>query len=395
MKSIVRPPIVDRTVFSLCPTCLKVINAHIFQEGDAVMIEKRCEEHGYFKDIYWSNVSLYRRFIGYCTDGFGIGGSSQTRQGCPFDCGICENHRTGTLLANIDVTDRCNLSCPTCFANAGDSKIEPTADQLRTMMNIVRNQKPVPCSAVQFSGGEPTMRDDLPEIVALARRLGFTQVQIATNGMKLATNPDLCRNLVRSGLTTVYLQFDGVTPEPYKTFRGSDLLQMKHRAIENLRRAKQKSTVLVPTLAKAGFDCVRPDMMFSSIDWKELDHIITKAQACGITSCIRVQSNPWVGGENNLQVTVDAARAFSIGVDVVQVSVASAAQVKALLEGAKDWHRSGAGWYPSSSEGFTQHLESVSREAMVLPTIESLTGLRDIEEPLFREFEVGSLPIIK
>jgi len=250
MKNIVRPIIIDRTVFSLCPVCLKVINARIFQEGDAVMIEKRCEEHGSFKDVYWSDATLYKRFMGYWIDGSGIDGSSSARQGCPFDCGPCKNHKTGTLLANIDVTTRCNLSCPVCFADAGDSANEPTMDQLRTMMQILRDQKPVPCSAIQFSGGEPTMRNDLPEIVALARQLGFSQIQVATNGMKLATSPDLCRNLVRNGLTTIYLQFDGVTSEPYKTLRGRDLLPMKHRAIANLRAAKLTSTVLVPTLAK-------------------------------------------------------------------------------------------------------------------------------------------------
>jgi 7,8-dihydro-6-hydroxymethylpterin dimethyltransferase len=250
MKNVEQPLIKERTVSSLCPTCLKVINARIFQEGEAVLIDKRCEEHGDFRDTYWSDVTLYERFMSYWIDGSGIDGSSQARQGCPFDCGICENHKTGTLLGNIDVTSRCNLSCPVCFADAGDSSNEPTMDQLRAMMQILRDQKPVPCSAIQFSGGEPTMRDDLPEIVALARQFGFFQIQVATNGMKLASSPNLCGDLVRNGLTTIYLQFDGVTPEPYKTLRGRDLLPMKYQAIENLRAAKQMSIVLVPTLAK-------------------------------------------------------------------------------------------------------------------------------------------------
>jgi uncharacterized radical SAM superfamily Fe-S cluster-containing enzyme len=47
---------VKRTIASLCPICLKVISAHIFQEGEAVMIEKRCEEHGEFKDTYLTQV---------------------------------------------------------------------------------------------------------------------------------------------------------------------------------------------------------------------------------------------------------------------------------------------------------------------------------------------------
>ena len=73
---------------------------------------------------------------------------------------------------------------------------------------------------------------------------------MATNGLKLASSPDLCRALVQNGLNTVYLQFDGVTPEPYIAMRGLDLLSVKEKAIENLRTAGQNSIVLVPTLAK-------------------------------------------------------------------------------------------------------------------------------------------------
>ena len=241
---------IDQTVPSLCPICLKVINARIIQEGNAVMIEKRCEEHGDYRDVYWSDAALYRRFISYWSDGSGIDGPLQSLEGCPLDCGLCENHKSGTLLGNIDITNRCNLSCPVCFADAGGSSEEPTLNQIKTMMQALRDQRPVPTPAVQFSGGEPTMRDDLPEIVALAREMGFAQIQVATNGIRLAASLDLCKNLVRSGLSSVYMQFDGVTPEPYVTMRGRNLLPVKLQAIYNLRAAGNMSIILVPTLAK-------------------------------------------------------------------------------------------------------------------------------------------------
>ncbi|MDD1752639.1 MAG: radical SAM protein [Methanotrichaceae archaeon] len=244
------PFAVDRTVLSLCPFCLKVISANIFQENDAIMIKKRCEIHGDFKDIYWSDAAMFRRFMYYWHDGEGIDEPTQSREGCPFDCGICENHKTGTILANIDITDRCNLSCPVCFADAGEGSSEPTIDQIETMMQSLRAQRPVPCPAIQFSGGEPTMRDDLPEIVALAKHMGFYQIQLATNGLRLAASLNLCRALVKSGLNTVYLQFDGVTPEPYQIMRGINLLPIKKRAIEKLKMAGGTSVVLVPTVAK-------------------------------------------------------------------------------------------------------------------------------------------------
>jgi len=123
-------------------------------------------------------------------------------------------------------------------------------DQIRAMMRNLRNELPIPCPAVQFSGGEPTVRDDLPEIVSMAREMGFAQIQIATNGLRLAASVDLCRSLEKSGLNTVYLQFDGVTAQPYQAARGRDLFPIKLKALENFRKSGLTSVVLVPTLAK-------------------------------------------------------------------------------------------------------------------------------------------------
>ncbi len=142
---------------------------------------------------------------------------------------------------------------------------------------------------------------------------------------------------------------------------------------------------ILPTLAKAGFDFVRPDMMFSGIDWRELDHIVRASEATGVTTMVRIATNPWLGGENNLQCTVDAARAFSLGAHAVQVSVASTKQVEALLEVAKDWHRSGAGYYPTSKDEFGTHIKAVSQGALLVPAIESRTGIRDMDAILSLE----------
>lgn len=142
---------------------------------------------------------------------------------------------------------------------------------------------------------------------------------------------------------------------------------------------------IVSTLAKSGFDFVRPDMMFSAIDWKELEHIIRASEATGITTMVRLAANPWLAGENNLQVTVDAARAFSLGAKAVQVSVASAKQVEALLAVAKDWHRSGTGEYPSSPTELAAHVKKISQQAMFVPSIESKTAIRDIDAILTLE----------
>jgi len=136
---------------------------------------------------------------------------------------------------------------------------------------------------------------------------------------------------------------------------------------------------IVPAIAKAGFDFVRPDMMFSAIDWKEMDHIVRASKLSDITPWVRVAANPWLAGVDNLQVTVDAARAFSIGAEVVQVSVSSAKQVEALVAVAKDWHRSAAGHYPSTREELDAQVERISREAIFIPSVECKSAIEEID----------------
>ena len=238
---------------SLCPECLSVIDASIFEEDGKVMIEKTCSKHGAFKDMYWSSAKQFKRFDRYWHDGEGVANPNISTNGnCPHSCGLCSSHKTTTILANIDLTNRCNQACPVCFANASSSGYlyEPSLEQIRDMMQTLRNEKPVPCPAIQFAGGEPTMREDIIEIVKMASGFKFTQVQMATNGIKLAKSLRFCEDLNAAGLHTVYLQFDGVTERPYLINRGFNALPLKLKAIENCRKAGLTSISLVPTLAK-------------------------------------------------------------------------------------------------------------------------------------------------
>ncbi|MFQ6071163.1 MAG: tetraether lipid synthase Tes [Methanosarcinales archaeon] len=238
---------------SLCPECLSLIKAYIYEENNKIIIEKKCKDHGIFKDIYWGDANLYKKFKNFAHDGDGLNNPiTLDENGCPRDCGICPRHKTTTILANIDLTNRCNQRCPICFANAAVSGYlyEPTLEQIKNMLSILRNEQPVPCPAVQFSGGEPTMREDLVEIVKIAKVFGFPQIQLATNGIRLSRDLELCKKLFKAGLKTIYLQFDGVTKEPYEITRGYNALPVKLKAIENIRKSGIKSIALVPTLIK-------------------------------------------------------------------------------------------------------------------------------------------------
>ncbi|MFH0897363.1 MAG: radical SAM protein [Candidatus Bathyarchaeota archaeon] len=238
---------------SICPECFKTLDATIYEEEGKVYIRKICPEHGSFEDIYWSDVNEYKRAQKYTIIGQGIENpQTESVNGHPLDCGLCSHHKSHTSLAIIDVTNRCNLHCPICFANAAVAGYvyEPTREQIGKMLKTFGDLKPIPANALQFSGGEPTIREDLPELIKMAKAAGFEHIEVNSNGIKLAESVDYCRSLLDAGVSTIYLQFDGVKPEVYLKTRGQDLLETKLRALENCRKAGIDSVVLVPTVVK-------------------------------------------------------------------------------------------------------------------------------------------------
>ena len=107
------------------------------------------------------------------------------KDGYPYDFGIYPKYKSETILAIIDVTNRCNLRCPICFAHAGAAGYlyEPTKDDIRGILENLMTSKPVIPPAIQYSGGEPTVRDDLPELVHMADEMGFMHVETNSNGI--------------------------------------------------------------------------------------------------------------------------------------------------------------------------------------------------------------------
>ena len=107
------------TTRSICPECQQTIDATIQDRDGTIYMTKACEEHGQFKDRICDDKTYHDWTRQFLENGGGVQNcSSQKTHGCPHDCGPCENHKSGACLAIIDVTNRCNLKCPICFANA-------------------------------------------------------------------------------------------------------------------------------------------------------------------------------------------------------------------------------------------------------------------------------------
>lgn len=231
---------------SVCPECLGRIPAQRVAYGDEIRLNKRCPEHGDFSTVVWRGAPAIETWARPKLPSHPDKPFVPVGRGCPYDCGLCADHRQHSCCVLLEVTYRCDLRCAVCFASAG-GKVVPDPDMGTIEMWYRRLLEAGGPYNIQLSGGEPCQRDDLPEIIALGRRLGFTFFQVNTNGLRLARDEEYLRRLVDAGLTTVFLQFDGTHDEIHRTLRGRALAAHKEAAI---RRCAEHGVgvVLVPTL---------------------------------------------------------------------------------------------------------------------------------------------------
>lgn len=266
------PPLVmglPKKTDSLCPECLKVIPARQYEKDGKVVMTKTCPDHGEFNDIISSDVNIFLEMEKwYFKDGQGFSNPLvPNAQKCPSDCGICNMHLTHAAVGNVDLTSRCNLGCPTCFASSNKYKAEPSFEEIYMMMKRLRESRPAPCNTIQFIGGEPTLHPDFFKIVKASTKLGFTHIQMGTNGIKLA-DPEFAAKAREAGLQYIYLQMDGVTDDVFEKIRGRKLLATKLKAIESAGKAGLR-VILVPTIIRGVNDHQLGDLIklaFENLD---------------------------------------------------------------------------------------------------------------------------------
>ena len=243
----------EKKTRSICPECKKTIDALLIQEGDKIYMRKTCEEHGSFSDIITDEIEFYLNAQKYRKIGNAHNKPQMPiKEDCPRDCGMCPNHKSATTCAVVDVTNRCNLKCPICYANADTAGyvIDLPFEDIIRIFQFYRNLRPSPPVIAMYTGGEPTMRDDLPEITKEVVKMGFKQIQVATNGIRLANDIDYFKRLMDAGANVLYLQFDGIESETWIKTRGIDIFEKKKQVIENCRKIGFQGVCLVPTIAR-------------------------------------------------------------------------------------------------------------------------------------------------
>ena len=232
---------------STCPHCYALVTAVLYEKEGKVYERKVCPEHGEFEELYFGDYTTYERFRKWQRDGKGIWTPNVPLTAlCPYNCGLCPRHKSHTALLNIAVTNRCELRCWYCFFYAVKAGYvyEPSLNHIRFMLREARKTLPYPAIAVQITGGEPLLRDDIVDIVRIAREEGYHHIQVNTEGIRLAFDSDIAVKLREAGTNVVYMSFDGVTP--YTNPKNHWEIPY---ALDNLRKAKL-GAVLVPTVIK-------------------------------------------------------------------------------------------------------------------------------------------------
>lgn len=165
---------------SLCPVCLGPVDASYQDREDTVWLVKSCPEHGEFAVPLWEDVSGFLEWRA-SQNPAQHPKNPQTRssRGCPYDCGLCENHIQATCCVLLELTGRCDLGCPVCFASSGQAASDPPLETVAFWYDQLMEQEG-PFN-IQLSGGEPTLRDDLPQIIGMGRDRGFSFFQLNTN----------------------------------------------------------------------------------------------------------------------------------------------------------------------------------------------------------------------
>jgi uncharacterized radical SAM superfamily Fe-S cluster-containing enzyme len=243
---------------SLCSQCLEKVEAKIIFQDQGVYLVKHCPSHGREEVLIADDIDYYRLTQTFLKPGdMPLRFNTPIKHGCPYDCGLCPDHEQHSCLTLIELTDRCNLTCPVCYADSGvadlDSQHQPrhhrSLSEIEAMLDTVVANEGEP-QVVQLSGGEPTLHPDFFAVLDLVKARPIKHLMINTNGLKISQDPDFCQRLsqYQPGIE-VYLQFDSLQEAPLRELRGADLRAVRAQAIEKLN-ALNLSTTLVVTLKK-------------------------------------------------------------------------------------------------------------------------------------------------
>jgi pyruvate-formate lyase-activating enzyme len=204
---------------SVCPECLRVLPAEVYEETGEVWITKTCAEHGVSRGRIERDARFYRL----------------TMNAAPVEF-------ARPLRIMVPITHRCNLNCAFCYV--------PTRDRMDlSIADVEARIAGLPPFYLCLTGGEPTLHPELFAMIdRLRRRPNVLNVGPVTNALKLA-DPQYVRDLEGCGLNWVLFSFNGLSDDVYRQTNNQPLLAIKQQAFDNLRQSKL-ITAISPILVR-------------------------------------------------------------------------------------------------------------------------------------------------
>jgi 7,8-dihydro-6-hydroxymethylpterin dimethyltransferase len=246
-----RPYLFYALTNSLCSQCLGKVEAKVIFEHDRVYLSKHCPTHGREQVLIADDIDYYKQSQAFIKPGdMPLRFNTPIERGCPYDCGLCPDHEQHSCLTLVELTDRCNLACPICYADSGaDHQQHRSLALIEKMLDAIVANEGEP-QIVQLSGGEPTIHPQFFEVMDLVKMKPIKHLMINTNGVRIAKDRQFCDRLSQymPGIE-VYLQFDSFEAAALQELRGADLRSVRQQAIANLNEFNI-STTLVVTLKK-------------------------------------------------------------------------------------------------------------------------------------------------
>jgi hypothetical protein len=239
---------------SFCNNCGALVPGDCQDRDSKVYLVKNCPACGKTETLIASDASRYWAKRNLDT--------GYEYRGCEVNCETCPHANAAPSFAFVDVTNRCNMNCPVCCDNVPSMgfRFDPPMEYFGRLFGHLARQEPRP--TVALFGGEPTVREDLFDIIALSRRHGL-KTRVVTNGIRMA-DADYCDRLLATR-ATILLSYDGARPETYRRLRGSDRsLAPKQRAIENIEHSpnlRPGRIYLITCIAKGVNDSEMPELL--------------------------------------------------------------------------------------------------------------------------------------
>jgi 7,8-dihydro-6-hydroxymethylpterin dimethyltransferase len=244
---------IHRYVNAFCPHChaeepdrplahVRRLSGWLADRNGQVWLERGCPEHGLVRTLYDESAEI----LSYLEQW-----TAPTKMHEPdlagnfkpvpsaYEDGLPEMQTQHTCILLADITDHCNLRCPTCFAESAPamSSVAPLREVLASIdARLARENGRI--DVLMLSGGEPTLYPRLAELLDEVTARPVVRILINSNGLRIAQDDALLALLrAHRERVEVYLQYDGESAEAVTHHRGADIRRFKERALERLSAA--------------------------------------------------------------------------------------------------------------------------------------------------------------